>query len=69
MKIKMLRNSLGSNDGHTTKHYDAGEICEVSEGLGKSFIDDKAAELADEKAVAAAPANKAIGKAPANKAS
>lgn len=69
MKIKMLRSRLGSNDGHTTKHYDQGEEYEVSESLGKAFLDEKDCVLLEgEKAVAAAPENKAIGKAPKNKA-
>lgn len=47
MKIIMLRSKMGSNDGATTKMYDAGEEYEVSEALGLSFIEDKVAKEVD----------------------
>jgi hypothetical protein len=68
MKIKMLRNSLGSDDGHTVKHYDAGETYDVSDDLAKSFVGEKIAEVAPGEKAEAAPENKAVGKAPKNKA-
>lgn len=54
MKIKMLRNSLGSNDGFTVHHYDKGEEYDVSDDLGNSFIKEGVAEQAE-----AAPEQKA----------
>jgi len=70
--VKMLTSKLGSNDGLTTKHYEKGEVYEVSETLAASFIAEKAAEAAEapagEKSDKKAPANKAEKAAPANKA-
>lgn len=68
MKIKMLRNSIGSNDGHTVKHYETGEEYEVSDSLGNAFIADRVAEALPESKAEAAPENKAVAKAPKNKA-
>lgn len=67
MRIKMLRNKMGSPDGFTVKHYAMGQEYDVPESLAATFFADKDAEKVQEKAVEAAPANKAIGKAPKNK--
>jgi hypothetical protein len=56
MKIKMLRSKMGSNDGVTVKNYLEGEMYEVSEELGNSFIADNVAQVAtDEGAPTAQP--------------
>lgn len=68
MKIKMLRNAMGSNDGHTVRHYEADEEYDVSEDLANSFIGEKLAEAVAGEKAEAAPENKAIAKAPKNKA-
>jgi hypothetical protein len=47
VKVKMLRNKMGSNDGVTTQMYLEGEEYEVSETLAKSFIDENLAEVAE----------------------
>lgn len=67
MKIKMLRNKLGSNDGITTRMYIEGEEYEVSEALAESFIGEGLAEVVGEKAEKPVE-NKAIDKAPKDKA-
>jgi hypothetical protein len=56
MKVQMLRNKMGSNDGVTTKMYNEGETYEVSEDLGTLFLRDKDAEIVSDDAVETAPA-------------
>ncbi len=40
MKVQMVRNKLGSNDGVTTQMYIEGDAYEVSEALGAVFLRD-----------------------------
>lgn len=47
VKVLMLRNKMGSNDGTTTRLYNEGEEYEVSEALAASFIGEKLAELVE----------------------
>ena len=40
MKIKMLKSEKGSENGTTTKLFEAGRIYDVAESLGRVFVDE-----------------------------
>lgn len=69
VKIEMLRNKLGSNDGVTVRHYEKGQTYEVSAELAKVFSAEKDAVLiTDELPPSMADDEKAEPEAPKNKA-
>lgn len=72
VKIKMLCNDNGSEDGITVKTYVEGKEYEVGESLANGFFQRGSCELAKEKksvekAISQASENKAIKQAPKNK--
>jgi hypothetical protein len=69
--IKMTRNSRGSPDGHSVKHYAEGEEYDVPESLAKDFVEtDKVAEYVTEKVAEKAdkPTKNKVEKVAENKA-
>jgi len=58
MLIKMLKNSLGAEDGYTVKEYLEGNEYNISDNLAKSFIAKGKAKLAEEKKVIVPSENK-----------
>lgn len=56
MKIKMLRQTMGCDDGFTVMTYEAGEVYEVSDDLARCFLADGSAE--EVKNLSDAPENK-----------
>lgn len=56
MKIKMLQDAPGSEDGFTVKDYEAGKEYEVGEALGRAFVGAEQAEEIKAKPAAEKPA-------------
>ena len=44
MFIKMLKDTRGSDHGNSVREFKKGEVYEVSDVLGKIFVDEKSAE-------------------------
>ena len=53
MKINMLENAKGCDDGIHSKEYEAGQSYDVSESLANNFVEMKVAEIVGEKSKAA----------------
>lgn len=50
MKVKMLKDSQGSNDGKFVNEYKENEMYDLSESLANSFIESGVAVACEEKA-------------------
>lgn len=73
MKIVMLKEAKGSQDGIKVETFEEGVEYTVAQSLGRVFVSSGVAELATEKAAkeekkAAETVKKAVKKAPKNKA-
>jgi hypothetical protein len=53
MKVKMLKNTRGSENGHTVNTYKKGEVYNLPKVLAQHFIDTKVAEQSTEKVTSA----------------
>jgi hypothetical protein len=59
-KVRMLVNTLGSNNGLNVSNYIKGEEYDIGDELADSFLSMKVCELATEKKAVQIPENKAV---------